>query len=289
MMDAFETPSAGCAEALELVDAYALGAVDEVEADLVERHVAGCLRCWEELAKSQRTAALLALSVTIEQAPRHLGDRIMAQAEREGAAGPRAPVLGRLRLTRRMAVRAVAFAGVAALAFSAFLQVQMSDLRDDKDNLQQQLSATTSELEQQRQIVAVLSASDSRKLAMEAALRSQAESVYNWSRDNDAGFIVCRNFPAPPEGSVYQVWFTTEGHAEPVATFVPQDGGCQIPMDMSRVEWRPMGIGISVEPESGSERPSRRWFSYASFERPSDDGSGRSMGGIDVMVTVIGP
>jgi len=289
MTDAFETPSGGCAEALELVDAYALGAVDEIEAGVVERHVAGCLRCWEELVKSQRTAALLALSVPIEHAPRHLGDRIMAQAERESAAGTPLPVWGRLRLTRRVAVRVVAFAGVAALAFSAFLQVQLSDLRDDKDNLQQQLSATTSELEQQRQIVAVLSASDSRKVAMEAALRSQAESVYNWSRDNAAGFIVCRNFPAPPEGSVYQIWFTTEGHAEPVATFVPQDGGCQIPMDMSRMDWRPMGIGISVEPQSGSERPSRRWFSYASFERPSDDGSGRSMGGLDVMVTAIGP
>lgn len=288
MMDAFESASEGCAEALELLDAYALGALDETEAKIVERHVAGCLSCWEELAKSQRTAGLLALSVPIQQAPRPLEERIMAQAKREVAAGAVVPLWVRLRLNRRIAVRAVTLAGVAALVFSAFLQLQMSSLRGDKDELEQQLSITSSELEQQRQIVAVLSASDSRKIAMEAALRSPAESVYNWSRDNAAGFIVCRDFPAPAEGTVYQIWFTTEGRAEPVATFVPQDGGCQIPIDMSRVDWRPMGIGISVEPAGGSERPSSRWFSYASFEQPAD-GSGRSMNGLDVMVAAIGP
>jgi anti-sigma factor RsiW len=281
-----------CDEAAELLDAYAVGALEESESDELMRHVGDCISCWEELSKSERTAGLLALAVPIQEAPAHLRDRLMAQAGREGgAATHRLPLWRRLRPGWRSTARAVGLAGVVALAFSAFLQVQMSGLRGDKNDLEQQLTATGAELEQQRQIVAVLSAPDTRKVPMEAAtIRSQAESVYNWSRQNDTGFIVCHNFPPLPAGSVYQVWFTAEaGSTEPVATFVPQDGGCQIPMDMSRLDWRPAGIGISVEPEGGSVRPSSRWFAYASFEREAQEGSGRSGGGLDMALAAFGP
>ncbi len=288
-MDPIKKLNAGCQEILELLDAYALGAVDKAEAAEVERHVADCVPCWEELVKSQRTAALLALSVPIRQAPRYLIGRIIARAERERAAG--APAIAWLmRPSWRTAARLVGFAGVAALVLAGSLQLQMSNLRGDKNELADQLSAASAELEQQRQIVAVLSAEDSQKIAMEpAALRSQAESVYNWSRENASGFVVCHNFPSQAAGRVYQVWFVTDGMVEPVATFVPQDGGCQIPMDMSRIDWRPEGIGISVEPEGGSDSPTRPWLLYASFGEPSPDGSGRSAGGLDLAVAALGP
>jgi len=280
-----------CDQAKELLDAYALGALEKGDADALMRHVAGCLECSKELTKSQRTAALLALTVPIEEAPPRLRGRLMAQAGGESGAPARLPAWQRLRPSWRMTVRAVGLAGVVALAFSAFLQVQMNGLRGDKNNLEQQLTATDTELEQQRQIVSVLSASDTRKVPMDAAaIRTQAGSVYHWSPENDTGFIVCHNFPPLPQGSVYQVWFTAQaGPAEPVATFAPQDGGCQIPMDMSRLDWRPSGIGISVEPEGGSARPSSRWFAYAEFQREAYEGSGRSGDGLDVAVVALGP
>jgi len=280
-----------CDEATKLLDAYALGALEKGDADALMGHIAGCLQCWEELAKSQRTAALLALTVHMQVAPPRLRERLMAQAGRERGAALRMPLWQRLRPRWRTTFRAVGLAGVVALVFSAFLQVQMSGLRGDKNDLEQQLTATDTELEQQRQIVAVLSASDTRKVPMDAAaIRTQAGSVYHWSPENDTGFIICHNFPPLPQGRVYQVWFTAEdGPAEPVATFAPQDGGCQIPMDMSRLEWRPAGIGISVEPEGGSARPSSRWFAYAEFQRETQEGSGRSGSALDVAVIAIGP
>jgi len=287
MTDTFDELSPECREVDELLDAYALGALEKAEAEVLERHVADCLRCWEELSKSQRTAGLLAISVPIQAAPPHLGDRLISRARREDTT-PSAPVWQRLRPGWRAGVGAAAAAGAFALVFGAFLQVQLSGLRGDNDELAEQLNAASSGLEQQRQIVAVLSASDTEKLPMDAAaLRSQAESVYNWSRDSAAGFILCSNFPALPEESVYQVWFTTSGQAEPIATFLPQDGGCQIPMDMSRLDWRPGGIGISIEPAGGSEQPTRGWFAYAAF--PERSGSGRGGHGLDVAVAAIGP
>jgi anti-sigma-K factor RskA len=278
-----------CHEAIELVDAYAIGALQKKEAASVDRHVQGCLSCWEELQKSQRTASLLAVSVPIEEARPELRERIFAQVRREGIVQHRPPLLERLWPRWRTAVRAASAAGVAALVFAAFLQVQTSDLRGDKNQLQEMLSTTSSELDQQKQIVAVLSASDNRKISMQpVSLSSEAEGVYNWSRDSRAGFVVCNNFPTLPAERVYQVWFTTADMVEPVATFVPQDGACQIPMDMSRVNWRPEGIGISIEPVGGSAQPSGSWFAYATFERTPEGGSGGRRGGgtIDALLAV---
>jgi anti-sigma factor (TIGR02949 family) len=286
MRDAFESLDTSCAEAMELVDAYALGALENQEAAALQQHLSDCAPCREELSKSQRTAALLSLSVRIEEAPSRLRDRILARAESERYD---LPAWRRLVPSRRTSTRALAVAGVGALVFAVFLQAQLSNLRGDKDQLQEQLSAASSELEQQRQVLAVLSAQDTQKVSMEsAALRSQAESTYSWSQDSAAGFIVCRNFPAQAPGRVYQVWFVTGERAETVATFVPQDGSCQIPMDMSRMTWRPEGIAISVEPQGGSNRPTKPWFSYAWFDEASKSGGTQDMR-MGILAAAIGP
>jgi anti-sigma factor RsiW len=273
MKDASDSVRIGCEDAFELIDAYALGALEKAEAEALERHVADCLSCWEELNKSQRTAALLSLTVPVKEAPPRLRARILTEAQREDG---HVPVWRKLiPVSRRSAVPALAFAGVGALVFTVFLQAQLSDLRGDKNHLSDELSVASSELDQQRQILAVLSAEDAQKVAIKpAALRSSAEGVYNWSRNNDAGFIVCRNFPDLAPGRVYQVWFVTGSKTEPVATFLPEDGRCQIPMDMSRMTSRPDGIGISIEPEPGSTMPSSPWFVFATFDEASKGGSG---------------
>jgi hypothetical protein len=276
-----------CQETRELLDAYALGALDPDDAYRLEGHVASCADCSEELSKSRRTASLLVLSVPLRRAPDRLRRRVMISAQKNDAGNDRRRLLDRFRPSWRPAAVGLGVGGLAAILFVSLLQFQLSDLRGDKNQLAQQLTAASTEIDQQRQIVAVLSASDSEKLPMQAAaLRTEAESVYNWSRDSAAGFIVCNDFPYPPLGQVYQVWFTTSGSAESVATFLPHaDGGCQIPMDMSRVDWRPQGIGISIEPEGGSDRPTRGWFAYASFDR----GSRGSGAGLGIAVAAVGP
>jgi anti-sigma-K factor RskA len=264
-----------CNEVRDLLDAYALGAASAEEAYAIEGHVAGCPDCWAELDKSRRTASLLAVSVPMRRAPDHLRRRIMRRAQADERIDTPTSRVRRLWPSRRPAIAGLGLAGIA-LVLASVLQFQLTDLRGDRDQLAEELSAASSEIEQQRQIVAVLSASDSQKLPMQpVALRSEAESVYNWSRESAAGFVLCNNFPALPAGRVYQVWFVFQAGAEPVATFLPSgDGGCQIPMDLSRVESRPAGIGISIEPEGGSMRPSGGWFAYASFEPRSRGGSG---------------
>ena len=260
-----------CRQVTELLDAYVLGATEKGEAQRIERHVADCVRCWEELSKSQRTAALLALSIPIERAPETLRERIMAEARQERekiAVAGGSGFLPRLRLGWQTTAGVLSVAGLTALAFAAFLQVQMSDLRNDKSDLEDQVQAADWQLEQQKQILAVFSAADTQKVSMQPASRvRQASVVYHWSSSADKGFLFCSGLPPLEQGEVYEVWMETGGEVHAAATFETDDGTCQVPMDLSPLRSPLTGIGISVERAGGGAEPSSSWLLYASFSR----------------------
>lgn len=257
-----------CQEVRELLDAYALGAAEEVEAKQLEQHVADCVRCWEELNEAQRAAAGLALAVAIEEAPASLRDRILAQAEQEVRPGRSLSGLWRA-LRRRWpaaATGALAVAGVAALAFAAVLQVELNDVQDENNRLERQVQEADLLLGEQRQLTAVLSAPDLRELDIPSmSPESDALAVYYWSRATQRGFVVCNNLPSLAEGQVYQAWFITDGEAIAAGTFTSWNGIGQLPMDLSILDRSPEAIGISIEEAGGSPQPTSDMFLYASL------------------------
>ncbi|MEX0683012.1 MAG: anti-sigma factor [Dehalococcoidia bacterium] len=266
-----------CSEVLEIIDAYALGAVAPEEAAQLEAHVADCLRCWEELVKAQRTAALLALSVPMEEASSQLGDRITAVARREAAgihSEPRVPLLRRLGFSWGTAAFGFGTASVAALAFAGVLQAQVNDLRDENSDLESQVQAANGDLraqvgqvsqlvEDQGTILAVaISGTD---IEMKGASDAEDMSIkYAWSADQRAGIITCAGMPQPPDGKVYQVWFSANSQRFPVETFTPEDGACLVLVALPESTPTPTGIGISIEdPDAISDGPEDGWAVYA--------------------------
>ena len=268
-----------CQQIMELLDGYALGASDEQETRHIESHVADCVRCWEELSKAQQTAALLALSVPIQQAPARLGEQIVAQAQREKAgvqSVDRASFWQRFRFGWPVASGGLAATSAAAIVFATFLQVQVSDLQDENTNLmsdfrsatfsmEQQLADADSRLSEQQTIFTVLS--DSKKKEVEVGASSetvQATAYYTWSPDTEMGFVRCENLPPLPPGKVYQLWVTADGEAYPISTVQPENGWCQEPLNLSFLTADLAGIGISVEQlPGGIERPAGGWLLYA--------------------------
>lgn len=257
-----------CQEVMAILDAYALGAAEQPEAHGLEAHVADCVRCWEALTKAQQTAALLALSAPLKQAPEMVRERLMAAAQ-EDVRMERPSRLGgllrRWRLEWRPAAVAMAGLSIAALALSAFLLFQVEGLRDDKSRLEDQVRQADVRIAEQDQIVAVLSAMDTKQMSM-APVSGGTESavVYHWSRDLRMGFLVCQGLEPLQPGKIYQVWFTEESESYRSVTFAPSDGSCQVVMDLSFLKERPDGIGLSIENEPGSPEPSA-WVMYASF------------------------
>ena len=261
-----------CEEVREMLDGYALGAAGKSEASAIEKHVADCVQCWEDLTKAQRTAALLALTSPIHEAPPALESRIMEAASREPVVergkGTRTPLLGKIRLGWPAAASALGVAAAAALAFAAFLQIQMNDLRNDKDALAEQLGSTKDVVNDQARVIAISAASDEQNMVMEAvAAPAGASGEYHWSRSAGGGFIVCHDLPALAQGEVYQAWFDEGGKRVSAGTFSPsEDGGCVYPMQPEAPVRGPDGVGVSKEKAGGSASPSGDWLIYAAFE-----------------------
>lgn len=268
-----------CEQIRELLDAYAIGALENGDVKAVEEHVADCVRCWDELSTGQRTAALIALTVPIAQAPARLEQRIISQVQRERSLKiQRAPFWQRLR-TWPAAAGALGAASVAALSVSAVLGVQMQDLRDENNNLeaqlgsvttafQKQLADTNEQLADQRSISTVLSDDTRKQVAVNPpGGNGIAEAYYTWSPETHKGFMICDNLPSLEPGEVYQVWVVTDANQNvPMTTFSSTDGTCQATMDFAAVTLtgHPTGIGVTAEDApGGSTQPTGPWLLYA--------------------------
>ena len=270
-----------CQQIIDLLDAYALGASDSVEIDSIERHVADCVRCWEELSKAQQTTALIGLSVTIEEAPARLEERIMAAARREVAGihtAPKAGFFQRWRLNWGVAAGGLAAVTAVALFTSVQMQNQVADLEDENAALESQMRTTTSGLAQQLQetdtqlvqqaiLFTVISDDDTREIEVTSD-NGDAKAVYKWSPGSGMGYVECDGMPNLQPGKVYQLWITTSDEAVPLSTFQTSDGWCQVTMDLTFLEARPTGIGVSVEDVPGGlVSPAGGWVMFARFPR----------------------
>ncbi len=256
-----------CQDVRELLDAYALGATEPAESEGLEGHVADCVRCWEELSEAQRTAALLSLAVVIEEAPASLRDRILSQAERERGRERGIRRLGQaVRRVWPVSIGAVAVAGVAALVFAAVLQLQVNDLRDENSELSRQVQSSGVVLDEQQQMLAVLTSPDMQELSLEAvAAESDAAAVYYWSRASQTGVLVCNNLPGVEEGQVYQAWLLKDGEWRSAGTLEYYGGISQLSIDLSALHGPPEAIAVSVEGPGGADRPSGQMLFLESF------------------------
>ncbi len=244
-----------CEQVKELLDAYALGAAEPEEAAALEEHMADCVRCWPTFSEAQRTAAAIALSITLKRAPQSLRKRILAEAERmEHPAGPRPSE--RLRRLWPVGLGVLSATAAASLAFALFLQVQVSDLRGENDRLTSQIQTTDTRLTQQQQVMTLLAAPDVQQIRLEPTdPASSAGAVYHWSAATKMGAILCNNLPRLQEGDAYQIWFLTEDDTYPAGRFEIWDGSGQTSMYLEDIPEHPVAVGVSIEHAQDVDEP----------------------------------
>jgi len=246
-----------CDQVALILDAYTLGASEPEEARGLDDHVSDCIRCWESLNEAQQAAAMLALAVPLENAPEGLEERIMSEAARGAVPSisvPSVGIMSRFRLGWPAAAGAFGVAGVVALALAAVFQVQLSDLRDENDDLEAIVAAEEKTVDNMQEIMTVfLSASDLETLpfASVGPAVTDASVTYSWSQQLQSGFILCQSLPPLAEGQVYQAWFADDGAPQSAGQFTSRDGSCSLPLSPGG-GIQPIGVGITVEPEGGS-------------------------------------
>jgi hypothetical protein len=255
-----------CEQVKELLDAYALGAAEADEAAGLEEHMADCVRCWPSFDEAQRAAAAIALSVTLRRAPDSLRTEILYEIE-QTRSPERPSLLERLRRLWPAGATLLVATAAASLVFAIFLQAEVSDLRDENDQLEASIESADARLMQQQQVVAIVAAPDSQEIRLEPTdPTSSATALYYWSNSAEAGALICSNLPALEEGQVYEVWLLTDSGRYLAGSFDYLDHIGQLIMAPGALPEMPSAIGVSIESAEGASEPGEM-FLQAEFRR----------------------
>ena len=220
-----------CEQVSELIDAYALGALDEPERSAVERHLGGCVACRALLERAENLAARLALAIPLRGAPPALRSRVLGAiwAERSGAFAPvpagaregdslgSGPLSLPAQPPKRFDWRARHWwpAGAAAAAvvlllgaggWIAALQMQVNTLQSKSHILEQGMS----DVQGQRSALQLLASIGSSSLPMWPAASTPAQGTVIWNAMREECSVLASDLPPAPSGESYHVWLLGE-------------------------------------------------------------------------------
>jgi anti-sigma-K factor RskA len=231
MDDAFMM--AGEAHVLELLPAYALGALEAAEARAVAEHVAGCTLCRRELRAFQDVAAGLAFAQPEVSPPPELKARLAQRIQGLDQKRPQAAGASALR-------RLLPVAGIAG---ALLLLV---------------LAASTFWLWQRLQSQEVLAGPRGmRAIALENTNAApDASGFVIIGADGKNGVLVVDRLPPLDAGHEYQVWLERDGEAISGGVFPVDESGyrgmrIQAPENLLLYST----VRVTIEPAGGSPRP----------------------------------
>lgn len=213
----------------DLLPAYALGSLDEPDAQQVKEHLLVCAACRAELAEFQRVTDTLGLAAPAQSPSAGSRRRLLDQvrgAERTRPATPQPGLLPRL----------LPIGGLVALTLILFFI--FSSLFTHQNQM----------------LVGPLGM---RAIALENTTNAPGASGFVViSADGDNGVLVVDELPALDEAHEYQLWLVKDGQVTRGALFsVDEDGyrGLRIEAPQKLSEYSE--VRITIEPLGGSDAP----------------------------------
>jgi anti-sigma-K factor RskA len=238
-----------CTEAQELLEAYALGALDPIDSRQVAAHISECSDCARIARAYQQAVDHLALDVPLVKASPRLKDRVMGGI---GVYRPRT-FAGRI-LNNRVFAAAAAFAlfavAVGGLAWAVILSREVSQLRDDNTALAELTQLDANQRAALLQLRGELSSAKNEQQRMNTTLDEQSRLLvvaldpqlvpselagtnvapnsacnYVWSRTQGIGALTCKDIPSTATNLNYQLWAQRGDKTLSLGTFTPRLDG----------------------------------------------------------------
>ncbi len=219
-----------------LTGAYAVNALSDTERAAFETHLVRCESCAEEVAELSATAAHLGAAAEFAP-PAHLRARVLAAAAETRQL---APHTARVPRPRRGFGRAGGLLAAACLVAVAFVAVQT-----ERSGQEDQLAQLSSQYERFSDL---LSTPDAKIFSATGTNGAVGTAVMSPSR-NEMLFLG-KDLPAPPGGSVYQLWMIAPDGAHS-AGVLPSPTA---PLVASGVPGA-QKVALTVEPQGGSPSP----------------------------------
>jgi anti-sigma-K factor RskA len=247
----------------ELIEGYALGALDQAERAELEAHLAsGCADCAAELAEARWLVTQLVYLAPAAEPSEMLRARLLRTVRGESGASATAIAA---RVPGKSAIPLWMWAGVAALllatAYStwnakhmsdkvATLNVQVNNAVKEREQLRQELTATKHE-------AVILTAPESKKFMIWPNDKQMPNLEAAWHPDMGI-YVTGQKVPMPGKNRVLQLWLISKnGKPMPSRTFWPDSKGKVDLMvdDPPEVMADTKALAVTEEPMGGSLQP----------------------------------
>lgn len=232
-----------------LSGAYSINALDQVEGELFEDHLATCPECQAEVDSLRETAVLMAETTAIEP-PASLRATLLADI---ATVRPLPPVVTQLQARRRRRFQGMVAAAAAVAVIGGGAAVIQPWNQDGDETSTQQLSATEQ----------VIKADDSKKVKV--SLPDGAEATLFRSTSMRKAVLVSGDMPDAPTGKVYQLWLQNDEGAMVPAGLMPSGADQEVLLDGDARS--ATAVGITVEPSGGSEVPTSDPIALFDFKK----------------------
>ena len=250
----------------ELIDLYALGALEPGEQAAVDEHLDECARCRMLLDEAKRLVLMLAWTPEQHDPPAGLQRKVMRRIEQlqrlEGSVEQKWWQNFDLGRWVRMPQPAFGLAAVALLIALALggrtiqLQQVLTRAQQAAQQQQQQLTQIQAQLDQQRPVADLLSQPGTKLVTLTA--QDDPNNVQGYlllKPDARTAFVSTAALAPLPAGQTYQLWLIDD-HPESVGIFSTDPRGVgQIAVEASKPLSQYKLIGITIEPAGGSAQP----------------------------------
>jgi len=237
------------------LDAYALGALDDVSARRIEAHLAGdCRECADELYPWSQTANMLTYSVDpIAPSPSvkaNLLSRIHSEKQTpQTSATPTRTALP----STKVDWRGWAVAAILLIAFGLVFVHSMVQSKQITEIEATSLKNRT-QMERQAAALALLEAKDATITPLTPATNEvTASAKVIWSTSQKRWTLVTEHMASAPPNKSYQLWFIVEDKKISVGVFnSPEEIAQQLlPQEITHADV----IAITLEKSGGSSQP----------------------------------
>jgi anti-sigma-K factor RskA len=245
----------------ELIEPYALGALEDQERASLEAHLAGgCPECAKALDEARVLVSQLAYLAASTEPPAQLKGRLMKHVRREASAAER------MRTASRNIPRWL-WAGVAALLLFTFYSAWNSRrLSDEIKRINSELAAEQQlnrqrlrELAMAQREARILTDPQSKKIMLPAKDTNMPQLEAMWHPELGL-CLMGHKVPMPGENRVFQLWLIPKkagGKPMPLETLWPEADGkvMRVVENLPEPMEDTKALAITEEPAGGSPQP----------------------------------
>jgi anti-sigma-K factor RskA len=235
----------------ELIDLYALGALEPGEQAAVGEHLDECPRCRARLEEAKQLVVMFAWTPDQHDPPPALRGKVMQRMEHLQRAQ------GRTRRTWWERLAVPQWFSSPRLVLSGLAMVLVALLGWRVTQLQSQVTTLRAQLSEERTLVAVLYEPDTRIIPLVAAEDSGATQGYLlFDPERQQAVVKSTALAALPQDQTYQLWLIAGGQPESVGLLnTNQSGQGFVEIEAQRSISQYEAFGITVEPAGGSQQP----------------------------------